>query len=458
MERVDAEVSGMLRLLRAERSLVRIRWFGAVFCIFQIWVYYLPYPPGVFRGALSLWLAFVMGTLVIQLAVRRVGEPGGASRLALATLIFDVAVVLGFVFLYAFDVDTGLWAAIYMLPLEGAIKFQFRGALATMAASAGLYGLSELYGAAAYGNSLALSPISFRIGIGFIIAGVAGAMAKNLLQERDAVQRLSDIKDDFLAMTNHELRTPLTTILGYAAMLRRRCATMAESHKLDAIEQIGQQAERLRDLVEDLLTLSSAQAGALHVQVSPVQVRAAVQDAVSQLMPTDSVVNQCPDHLWVLADPQRLSQILTNYLSNARKYGAPPIIIDAWDQDSDVIICVSDAGPGVPAQFVPRLFEKFSQASVGASRTAEGTGLGLAIVRQLAEAQGGTVWYEPGQRQGARFCIRLPIAPAPADPSTLTATSPIRSALDALSARMVERDGRGKAGDISNFGRTTSAN
>ncbi len=407
----------MVRLGRAERTLIRVRWAGVVFAAVQILTYYLPYPDGVMRFAACLVLLLAVGNTAIRLTLGRVSTPTHAKALAVAGLALDVVVVMGLVFVYTFDLDTAIWAAVYVLPLEGAIKFQLAGSFWTMAIATVVYSAREVFGALAYGNPFLATSISFRMGVGFIIAGVAGAMASSLLRERNELEvakaeleRAGEIKDDFLAMTNHELRTPLTTILGYTAMLQRRWSTLEDGYKRDAVTAIAEQSERLRDLVEDLLTISSAQAGALQIEVEPVALATVLNDTIG-LLPAADVENACSDSLWVLADRRRLGQILSNYLSNARKYGAAPFAIEAYEEASSVVLKVVDSGPGVPEGFVPRLFEKFSQASVGASRTAEGTGLGLAIVRQLAEAQGGEAWYEPGTPQGSRFCLRLAAPP-----------------------------------------------
>jgi signal transduction histidine kinase len=421
----------MRRLIRAERTMIRIRWISIAFCAIQVATYYLPYPPSVLMAAISLTVLFVIGNAAIAAVIGRVTTPRGAIALALTGLFLDVIVVMGLVFVYTFDVDTAMWAAVYTLPLEGAIKFQLAGSLGTMTVATLLYSAREVFGYFTYGNPLLATSISFRMGIGFIIAGVAGAMATALLAEHNELEaakaeleRAGQIKDDFLAMTNHELRTPLTTILGYTTMLHRRWGSLPDEYKLNAVLQIAQQSERLRALVEDLLTISSAQAGALQIEVEPVGLAALVEEVTDHLLPAVEVTNGCPDDLWVLADRRRLGQILTNLLSNARKYGAPPFAVEAVEEDGSVVLKVIDAGSGVPPAFVPRLFDKFSQVSVGASRTAEGTGLGLAIVRQLAEAQGGDAWYEPHTPQGSRFCVRLRQGQATVAPGAGAADTP----------------------------------
>ena len=419
----------LARAVRTERTMVRVRWVGVVFACVQVATYYLPYPPGVVPWAVATVALLAAGNVGAWMTVRGVTTLRAARALQLATLLLDGLVVMGLVVVFTFDHDTAMWAVIYILPLEGALKFGLGGSLLTMAVATAAYFVRELYGAAVYDNPFLPTSVSFRMGIGFIIAWVAGAMASSLVRERDEVERAkaaversaeelekvvgqlreaTAVKDEFLAVTNHELRTPLTTILGYGTTLQTKWEGIDDGQRQEFVGFMVHQARRLHALVEDLLTLSSAQAGALEVSVKPVPLCKAVDEALANNgLRAASVTQDCPPTLQVLADFGRLTQVLTNFVSNALKYGAEPITVHAAEQDGWVEVRVCDQGPGVPADFVPFLFEKFSQASRGLSRTAEGTGLGLAIVEQLTEAQGGQVWYEPNEPKGSQFCLRL---------------------------------------------------
>ena len=423
------------RWRQTEHTMLVIRWVGVAFALVQVLTYYRPYPPGMLVVALALVAALAVGNGAVAWALPRIHTLAAARRLGIGALLLDGAVVLGFVFVYTFDPDTAIWALIYVLPLEGAIRFQLTGALWTMAGATAVYTLREAFGTVAYGNDFLPESVSFRMGIGFIVAAVAGAMASNLVRQRDEaeaakravedyaaelavvnaeLQRADRLKDDFLAMANHELRTPLTTVVGYASLLADRWEALPDARRREFVTIVNQQARRLRALVEDVLTLSSLQAGALRLHIEVTEVATAVDEAVrNTLAPPDHVETACPPGLTVRADSTRLAQILTNYLSNALKYGAPPVGIEASDDGDAVEIRVRDHGPGVPEDFVPRLFEKFSRAN-GRPAEATGTGLGLAVVRLLAEAQGGRAWYEPGP-QGSCFCVRLPAGAAAAD-------------------------------------------
>ena len=418
------------RLIGAQRSMVRIRWAGVVFGLVQVLTYYRPYPTDSLRtAALAVVGGLALGNVGVMIALRGVRHAAQAARVAAVGVLLDTAVVLGLVTVYTFDPDTAIWALLYVLPLEGASFFGLTGAMVAMIIATIGYSARELYGEIVFGTPLLLTSISFRTGIGFIVGAVAGAMASRLGRERDELEATSaelersaaelsrlvdelrganEVKDDFLAMTNHELRTPLTTILGYTSLLRRRAGNVSAERREEFLAQIETQGRRLLSIVEDLLTLSSAGAGALEIHLTEVFVRPVVDDAIAENGgAATGIANRCGADLAVEADAGRLRQILTNYLSNALKYGALPIVVEASIVGDEVEISVTDAGSGVPEQFVPHLFERFSQASGGVSRTAAGTGLGLAIVERLAAAQDGRAWYEPAVPRGSRFCVAL---------------------------------------------------
>jgi signal transduction histidine kinase len=428
--RDDPDDVALRRALRTERTLVAVRWGAVLFGLVQVLTFYAEYPAGVLPVALALVGGLALGNLAIGWSLQRgVSCLQQARRLGVTALTLDVTAAMGLVTVYTFDQDTAMFAVLYLLPLEAAVRFGLRGSLVTMGAVITLYTVREWYGAVALGNDWLPVSISFRMGIGVLIAIVAGQMASTLVRDRTELElakaqlessaaalaasnaelaAANEIKDDFLAMTNHELRTPLTTVLGYTTLLRKRWDSISDDRRQEFIGRIEEQGMRLQAMVEELLTLSSAQAGALQLSLGSVEVCAAVDEAIRHHgLAGTQFDNRCQPGLRVLADRKRLGQILVNYLTNARKYGAPPITVSAHSEGRWVVIAVEDRGPGVPEDFVPELFDKFSQASMGDSRTSEGAGLGLAIVQQLAQAQGGEVAYAPGEPHGARFLVRL---------------------------------------------------
>lgn len=219
----------------------------------------------------------------------------------------------------------------------------------------------------------------------------------------------SRMKDDFVSMVSHEFRTPLTAIRGYADTLQRYAARIDDDKRDAFTARIGAQTAVLERMVDDLLTLAQSREGTLRACPEPVRVADALAEALEVVPHAAGVTVDVPADVVAVADPDHTRRILVNYVENARKYGAEPIVITATEAGGSVEVRVRDHGPGVDASFTPALFDRFSQASVGTQRTAKGVGLGLSIVRRLAEANGGDVWYEPAT-PGAVFGVRLPRA------------------------------------------------
>jgi signal transduction histidine kinase len=223
-------------------------------------------------------------------------------------------------------------------------------------------------------------------------------------------------RDTVMAVAAHEMRTPLAVILGMAEILRDGWAGLSEDRRLHLVDLIDKQAHHLRHVVRKLLTLSRIEAGVLGAEPVAFDTSELVLSRLPELADRSRDVRvACVPGLIAYADADHLWQILANYVENAFKYGSPPVDVSATERDGWVELRVCDCGPGVPGEFVPRLFERFSRGP-GAQLQAEGVGLGLSIVRSLAEASGGETWYEPGEPAGACFGVRVPSGLATAEP------------------------------------------
>ena len=218
------------------------------------------------------------------------------------------------------------------------------------------------------------------------------------------------MRQELLANVSHELRTPLSSILtGSTALLDRSDLAPAR----DELGSIAGEARRLGRLVGDMLEMARIEGGALELHTEAVDVAEAVEAAVDRLhrhSPERPVRWDAgaAARVLVLADWDRLAQILDNLVGNADRHAPPdtPLRIDVAGVDGAVEIGVADSGPGVPAELRERIFDRFVRGGDGAP----GTGLGLAIVRALVEAQGGRVWLEEPPDGGARFAFSLPAA------------------------------------------------
>jgi PAS domain S-box-containing protein len=231
--------------------------------------------------------------------------------------------------------------------------------------------------------------------------------AEELREANEELRAADEMKSNFVAVASHELRTPLTSVLGFATTLLTHWERISDDQRREQVALIEGQARRLAQMAEELLTMSKLEAGALEVHPEPVEVAEAVEETLSSFAEHSGDIEVAvAGSFRAHADRRHVLHILSNYVANALKHGRPPIRIEARERDDRVEVLVIDHGPGVPAHFVPRLFEKFAQAQSSEG----GTGLGLSIVRGLARAQGGEAWYEPADPHGAGFGLRLPRA------------------------------------------------
>jgi signal transduction histidine kinase/ActR/RegA family two-component response regulator len=245
---------------------------------------------------------------------------------------------------------------------------------------------------------------------------------RNQLLEREQAARASAeaanrLKDEFLALVSHELRTPLNAVLGWADMLRNGSLDVVRSRR--AVQAIYDSAKRQAHLIDELLDVSRIISGKLRLERGKVDLQEIVRGAVEVVQPSayakhiDIVVDIDPSVGLFDGDGSRLQQIVWNLLANAVKFtperGALFLSL-RWMPDA-VEIAVTDTGIGIPAEFLPSVFDPFRQADGTSTRRHSGLGLGLSIVKSLVEAHNGTIKAESaGEGQGSTFTVRLPIA------------------------------------------------
>lgn len=236
------------------------------------------------------------------------------------------------------------------------------------------------------------------------------ATEQELRSTNAQLEQAAEFKNEFISVVSHELRTPLTSILGFTETLRTRADELDPDRARHFLDRMSAQAHNLDRMVEELLLLSRMSSGRMRHEPEPVPVTAALQEVLLSLPPGAPVL-LCPGGVEadVMVDPDHLRRIVTNYVENARKYGAPPIEVSTELRDPVVVVRVRDHGAGPPEEFVQELFEPFTQASGGTRRTSRGVGLGLSIVQALAEVNGGEAWFE-GDGPGTTFAVSFPLA------------------------------------------------
>ena len=236
-----------------------------------------------------------------------------------------------------------------------------------------------------------------------------------VLHDITRLRRLEGLRRDFVANVSHEVRTPLASIKAFAETLRSGGVEDVE-HRMEFLDAIEKDADRMTRLVEDLLDLSAIESGRRAPRLEPVHLRDAVQEAAAAVMPlakrkevkVESLIpGDCPP---VRADKDQLGQVLLNLIDNAVKFnkdgGSVTISVSFGEGKSTVT--VEDTGRGIPSEDLPRVFERFYRVDKARSRELGGTGLGLAIVKHIVEAHGGEVGVESRLGVGSTFRFSLP--------------------------------------------------
>ena len=253
-----------------------------------------------------------------------------------------------------------------------------------------------------------------------ITAAVEAEIERAELLERESharqqAEEASRLKEEFLATVSHELRTPLNAVVGWSRLLQS--GQLDEAGVTHAVEVIERNAAAQRQIIEDLLDVSRIVSGKLRISTQPVDLLLIIHAAIDAVQPAAEAkeINICthvaaPDAI-VRADDERLQQVFWNLLANAVKFTPAGGTIDVYleREGSLAEIRIEDTGPGVPPEFLPRIFERFSQADGSSTRKHGGLGLGLAIVRHLVELHGGTVSAANRETGGAVLAVRLPI-------------------------------------------------
>lgn len=316
--------------------------------------------------------------------------------------------------------DTALLVAAGLLAgLTGALLL-FSGLISSMRRP-----LEELVNAA---GRLAAGDRSARVEVGGLsetatLGAAFNEMAEELEQEESRREQLDRLKDEFVLTASHELRSPLTSVQGFAEllMLERDSLTPRQA---ETVEIILDNCRHLVRLLNDLLDLARSDAGRLSIRPQPTEVAPLIDDVVRTMRAQTETGNQSltehvpPGLPSINVEPDRIRQILVNLLTNAHEYSpeGASIGVSARTVGAEVEISVTDDGPGIPAEQLERIFDRFTRGDAGLTQRVGGTGLGLAISKSLVELHGGSITAESVVGQGSTFRVRLPIAAATPSP------------------------------------------
>jgi signal transduction histidine kinase len=240
-----------------------------------------------------------------------------------------------------------------------------------------------------------------------------------LSQKGSQLEVASRHKSEFLANMSHELRTPLNAIIGFSQVLRQRLFGPVNAKQEEYLDDILASGNHLLNLINDVLDLSKVEAGQVELEVATFSLREALERGVvmvKERATKDGILlslELAADVDLVDGDERRVQQVVFNLLSNAVKFTprGGSVVVASAREDGEVLVSVTDTGPGIAADDQERIFEEFQQTDVGV-RQSEGTGLGLALSKRLVELHRGRIWVESRSGHGSRFVFTLPIEQA----------------------------------------------
>ena len=236
-----------------------------------------------------------------------------------------------------------------------------------------------------------------------------------VLQDITELRRLESMRQEFVANVSHELKTPLSSIKAYAETLSQGAINDSENN-LRFVHRIEDQAERLHQLILDLLSLARIESGKEAFEIAPVNIESIVlsclaeHQAGAESKGVQLITESGASDLKVRADEEGTRQILNNLINNAVNYTAPggQVKVGWRREDAMGVLEVSDTGVGIAAEHLPRLFERFYRVDKARSRELGGTGLGLSIVKHLTQSFGGNIEVESEPGEGTMFTVRIP--------------------------------------------------
>ncbi len=263
-----------------------------------------------------------------------------------------------------------------------------------------------------------LHPLAAAIGMTLVSAFVFARLwllLRDSERQNHELRELDFLKDEFVASVSHELRTPLTSIAGYTELLEEDGVIAAETSSHGHLEVIRRSTNRLLGVVDDLLFAASVQRGALSLAAAEIELGEITHLAVDAARPAADakeidLQTQMEPGVSVPADASRLGQVLDNLIANALKFTPQggSVSIRVWKAPDAAYVEISDTGPGIPADELARVFDRFYRSSGAITSGISGTGLGLYIVQTIVEAHGGSVSAANLIGGGARFRIALP--------------------------------------------------
>lgn len=257
-----------------------------------------------------------------------------------------------------------------------------------------------------------LSNGDFNVSLPVVGNDELGELSSSIQKLATDLERLKNERNEFLASIAHELSTPLTYLMGYSKIAMR--SELSEQERQHYLTIIGEESNRMKDLVKNLLDLAKMDETTFTVAKELVAIRPFFEDIHRLVEPSFTLKNvqldlQCDEDFQIEADPLRLEQIVLNLLDNALKYSGEhtTVMLEVFHKKGKTVIRVTDVGIGIPSEELALIFEKLYRVEKSRSRTFGGSGIGLAVVKELVEAHGGRIEVESSVGKGSTFTVIL---------------------------------------------------
>lgn len=239
--------------------------------------------------------------------------------------------------------------------------------------------------------------------------------AASIISDISEQKKMELRKDDFVNMASHELKTPLTSIKLYTDIIGRRIRQYHDKELKKIVDRSQEQINRLQILVDDLLDVSRIQTGKLTFQKVKFDINTIIHDTIEltkEAANSHNIQFNPSKPVYVYADKFRISQVLTNLITNAVKYSPEKsnIVITSGKKDKDAVVSIQDFGIGIPLSEQEKIFERLYQVFETADKKSPGFGMGLFISKEIIEKHKGCIWVESEVGKGSTFCITLPLA------------------------------------------------
>lgn len=401
---------------RLELWMTYVRWLGFAFAAVAVSIQ-PALDPAVERSAWSLVVFLGLGNLTIWGSLERMKSERDLTVFGGVIFAFDAGIVLALAWVLAGNDPYVMWALLLVLPMEGALRYRLFGALAVAAGNAAFFVFQTHHVAALTGSGFDHAMYVFVVGLGTLVAMIAGVMAENWHRQQrrfhDQGMRLAEVdrlKDRFLAVTSHEIRGPLTAIIAGVDTVQKRGDRLSSEQKARMLDMVSQQGHQLARLVDDLLLTGQLQERQLALHPEWTDLPKIIEES------TDAAGGKRRSHqLEIFVDPikcfidhARVSQIVRNLVENAYKYTPERtrVAVTATGGSAGIVLEITDDGPGIPADRRDQLFEAFHRIKETAAGQ-DGVGLGLYVVSQLVAAMGGHIDLASSST-GTTFTIHIP--------------------------------------------------